>query len=156
MHQRNKRQIPKNNRRKERHQGIKELHLLPLNSNLYSGSKYYKLITVSSPSIIAFSPSVVKICTEQNTVQTAERNYSMHRRIKGTENYYMISHQRNNSKVLEELEGLVNMLLRLKLVVVNKADHSVPVENIGLSSWESPKEVCRHSPLFSHIVPLIG
>jgi len=101
--------------------------------------------------------SVLKICTEQNTVQIPERSYGLHRRMTGgTENCNMISYQTNSSKTLKELEGLVDMFLRLKLVVVNKADHSIPVKDIGLSPWQSPEEVCWHSPLFSHLVPLIG
>lgn len=54
----------------------------------------------------------------------------------------------------EKLEGLFDVLLRL-LVVVNKADDSILVKDIGLSPGESSKEICWYTPLFSHLVALI-
>lgn len=59
------------------------------------------------------------------------------------------------SKSLKELQGLINVLLRLKLIVIDKLNHSLLVKNIGLSTRQCTKKIRWNSPLFSDFVILI-
>lgn len=59
------------------------------------------------------------------------------------------------SRTFEKLQGLINMLFRLELVVVNKLTNTILVENISLSSWQSAEQVRRDTPFFPDLVTLV-
>jgi len=64
--------------------------------------------------------------------------------------------KREWSSSFEKLQGLVDVFLRLELVVVDELNNTVFVKNVSLSPWQCSKQVSRHSPIFSHLIPFVA
>lgn len=60
------------------------------------------------------------------------------------------------SGTFKELQGFINVLFGLELIVVNELNHAILVKNVSLSSRQCTKQVCRDSPLFSNLIVLIA
>lgn len=69
--------------------------------------------------------------------------------------YVDIEAERVSSKTLKELQGLIDVLFGLELIVVDELYLSVLVKNIGLPSGQCTEKIGWHSPFFSNFVALV-
>ena len=60
------------------------------------------------------------------------------------------------SGTLKKLQGLIDVLFRLELVIVNELNHSILVKNISLSTRQCTKQVSWNSPIFPDLITLIA